>query len=251
MQGSRLQREHYRRLALSRRPTRLLFSCGWAERFDPFLLDSRPLLTRFYEDLAARLFTRGDERVLDVGCGTGLYYPVFAPRVGSIVGIDISPEMLEAGKGMLVSKGIRNVEMSLGSAEDPGPLDGPFDIVIGMDLLHHVEDVSRMVSAIHPILTPHGRLALLEPNIWNPLMFAAHLIPREERLALLRHRRSLAYRQLASRFRLESTVFLNHITSRQPGWLVRPIQALFRALEATPLRAFSLRFLLTWRKIEP
>ncbi len=251
MLGSRLQREHYRKLALSRRPTRSLFSCGWEERFDPFLLDNRPDLTCFYEELAGWLFPRGDERVLDVGCGTGLYYPVIAPRVGSIAGIDISQEMLEAGREMLRSKGIRNVELRMCSAEEPGQVDGPFDVVIGFDVLHHVEDVSRMVSAIHPLLAPAGKLAMLEPNILNPLMFAAHLIPREERLALLRHRNSQAYRQIASRFRLESTVYLNQITSRQPGWLVRPIQTLFRALEATPLRVFSLRFLLIWRKIKP
>lgn len=251
MLGSRLQREHYRELALSRRRTRYLFSCGWEERFDPFLLDSRPALARFYQELADRLFPGGDERVLDIGCGTGLYYPVFAPRVGSIVGIDISPEMLDAGRAMLRSKGIQNAELRLGSAEDPGPLDGPFDVVIGFDVLHHVEDVSRMVSAIHALLSPLGKMALLEPNIWNPLMFAAHLLPREERLALRRHRKSGAYGQIASRFRLESTVYLNHITSRQPGWLVRPLQALFRGLEATPLRVFSFRLLFIWRKIEP
>ncbi|MBW2145710.1 MAG: methyltransferase domain-containing protein [Deltaproteobacteria bacterium] len=249
MLGSRLQREHYRDLVLSRRPTRSLFSCGWEERFDPFLLDNRPELARFYRELADLLFTRGDERVLDVGCGTGLYYPVFAPRVASIVGIDISPEMLEAGKGMLNSKGIRNVELRLGSAEEPGPVGGPFDLVMGLDVVHHVEDVPRMVSALHPLLASSGRLALLEPNIWNPLMFAAHLIPREERLALLRHRRSRAFRHIASRFRLESTVYLNHITSRQPGWLARPIQAFFQTLEATPLKVLSLRFLVIWRKV--
>src|SRR5437667_10346341 len=80
---------------------------GVAEWYEGF----RPALKPEELDALRRLLGRGSGRCLDVGCGTGLTTAAVAGLGWSAVGIDLSEDMFETGRG-------RRLEVVRGSAED-------------------------------------------------------------------------------------------------------------------------------------
>ena len=79
-------------------------------------------------------------RVLEVGCGTGMFTEMFANRGAEIVAVDISPDLLKKAR----ARGLANVKFCEKRFEDCD-LDGSFDAVIGSSTLHHL-DVKRPCS---------------------------------------------------------------------------------------------------------
>ena len=57
---------------------------------------------------------RPDMTVLDIGCGSGVYGFAIAPRVRSVIGVDVSPKMIEAAERRAVVEGIDNVSFVTG-----------------------------------------------------------------------------------------------------------------------------------------
>lgn len=84
------------------------------------------------------LHLRPHFRVLDVGAGTGLLARALSPHVADVVALDLTPEMLEAGKQAAEREGLTNLRFELGAAETiPFPA-GSFDLVVCRWLLHHL-----------------------------------------------------------------------------------------------------------------
>ncbi|HEY7552807.1 MAG TPA: class I SAM-dependent methyltransferase, partial [Hyphomicrobiaceae bacterium] len=81
---------------------------------------------------AVEIINRTSGRVLEVGVGTGLSLPSYR-RDLQIVGIDLSPEMLEKARERVAAEGLRNVaglhEMDAGDLKFP---DSAFDTVVAM-----------------------------------------------------------------------------------------------------------------------
>ena len=69
-----------------------------------------------------------DMTVLDIGCGSGIYSFALAKRVGAIVGVDISPNMIGAAARRADAEGIGNVSFVTGDFSEVD-LGGPFDLV--------------------------------------------------------------------------------------------------------------------------
>ena len=101
----------------------------------------RALQAERHADLEARVRRllaplRGDERALDVGCGTGALAYVLAPLVGEVVGVDASEELPRRRARAAPRRAARS---STGDAEAlPFPY-GDFDLVGCLRVLHHVE----------------------------------------------------------------------------------------------------------------
>lgn len=125
--------------------------------------DERPLPQQISEGvfakLDARVPLRPDQSVLDFGAGTGLLASKMAPRVGSILAVDVSPAMLEqlADKAALQGK-VRTVCQDI--LQDP--LDLQVDLVVSAMALHHVEDTDRLLRVLRSHLRPGGRIALAD-----------------------------------------------------------------------------------------
>jgi ubiquinone/menaquinone biosynthesis C-methylase UbiE len=110
--------------------------------------------------VAAAEVTEGD-RVLDLGCGTGIVARHAAARVrptGRVVGLDRNPEMLRVARG--AAAGIAPaVEWREGSASDlPFPA-ATFDAVISEQALQFFQDPVRAVGEAHRVLRRGGRAA--------------------------------------------------------------------------------------------
>ena len=101
---------------------------------------------------------RGDERALDVGCGTGALAHVLAPLVGEVVGVDSSEEYLAAAR----EDAPAGCTFVRGDAEAlPFPY-GDFDLVGCLRVLHHVPRPELVVSELARVTRPGGRILLAD-----------------------------------------------------------------------------------------
>ena len=101
-------------------------------------------------------------RVIDIGAGTGLLGLELASHVGSMVLAEPSAGMLEVARQKLAGSGPANataIEFDLPAEPPPG---APFDLAVSLLMLHHVEDTQAVLSSIHALLAPDGRMALLD-----------------------------------------------------------------------------------------
>lgn len=82
----------------------------------------------------------------DIGCGSGRWAQVVAPRVGHLLLIDASQEALDVAKSNLRS--IANISFKHASvAEMPLP-DSSLDFAYSLGVLHHVPDTAAAISAV-------------------------------------------------------------------------------------------------------
>ena len=103
-----------------------------------------------------------DTRAIDIGSGTGLLGIALAPHVGEVVLADPSAGMLEVANEKLAAGGPANVSaVRFDLVADPPPGD-PFDLVVSMLVLHHLEDTAAALAAIAGLLKPGGHLALAD-----------------------------------------------------------------------------------------
>ena len=104
-------------------------------------------------------------RVLEIGCGTGIFTAIFTESRASIIAVDLSPDLLAIAAQRNLSR-VRFIQKNFEDCD----LDGPFDAVIGSSVLHHL-DMERAVPKIFTLLKPGGRLSFAEPNMLNPQVF--------------------------------------------------------------------------------
>jgi ubiquinone/menaquinone biosynthesis C-methylase UbiE len=114
-------------------------------------------------DLAVQLSgVRDGERVLDLGCGTGLLSLKFIKQADcQVTAIDSSPEMLAIFKNKIESLSLADRIACLpGDAASPRFKDQTFDVAASTVVLHHVQDKLPMLRKIAAILKPGGRFVL-------------------------------------------------------------------------------------------
>jgi len=104
------------------------------------------------------------QRVLELGCGTGMYTEQVAPHCGELVAVDISDHLLREARARVA--GVRFVRQNL-ERIDADALGGPFDAVYGCSVLHHL-DLEATLPQLRALLAPGARLAFSEPNLLNP-----------------------------------------------------------------------------------
>lgn len=98
------------------------------------------------------------ERVLDVACGTGIVARNVAPLVeaeGTVVGLDISPEMLAVARDLPAPEGAA-IEWQQGDASVSLP-DGDFDLVACQQGLQFFPGRAEAVREMRRVLAPNGR----------------------------------------------------------------------------------------------
>ncbi|MBT4513285.1 MAG: methyltransferase domain-containing protein, partial [Chloroflexi bacterium] len=139
-------------------------------------------------------------KVLEAGCGVGGQTVILTRRSPEteFISIDISPESLSQAQVEL--EGITNVCFRQANITELPFDDESFDVVIELDVIHHVQDLGTTLAEIYRVLKPGGHFLVFEPNICNPLMFFAHALPIEERLALGRNRPTKLISLLEERF---------------------------------------------------
>jgi len=111
---------------------------------------------------------RPSERVLDVGCGTGIVARRAAPRVGNagrVVGLDASPGMLAVARAAAGREKL-SIDWREGRAEALPFANGDFDLVLCQYALMFFSDPSAALVEMRRVLTDGGRVVV---SVWQGL----------------------------------------------------------------------------------
>ncbi len=105
------------------------------------------------------------KRVVDVGCGAGTDTLIAAMMVGPhgfVIGVDMTPAMLEKARAAARSAAFNNVEIREGFMETLPIEDGWADVIISNGVLNLTPDKDRALREMHRVLRPGGRLQLAD-----------------------------------------------------------------------------------------
>jgi SAM-dependent methyltransferase len=108
----------------------------------------------------ARDSVRAGQRVLDLGCGTGVFTAAFARAGAAVVGAEVA-------SGAVMRARARYPELDFRLVPIDGPLpfeDGAFDVVWASEVIEHVADTGRWLSEVRRVLAPAGKLLLTTPS---------------------------------------------------------------------------------------
>lgn len=132
--------------------------------FGPILHPGRKLIVQ-------SMACRPEERVLEVGVGTGLSLPLY-PKGVSVTGIDVSKEMLAKAERRVARQGLTNVEGVLEmDGQNMGFDDHSFDKVVAMYVVSVVPDPVRLVDEMRRVCKPEGDIFIVNHfHSRNPLL---------------------------------------------------------------------------------
>ncbi len=204
-------------------------------------------------------------RILDIGCGLGVYVRKFRGFSERVCGIDIDPKRLREG-----AKTTPGLMLAVG--EHLPYRDATFDVVVLNEVIEHVADDRATLREAMRILTPGGRIVIYAPNRLYP--FETHGIylgkrfvfgniplinwlPNPVRNRLVPHARAYTkrgirrlYAGLSANVLVETYVYpgFDNIIARRKrlGGVLRSL--LYRA-ERTPLRTFGLSHFVVLQKV--
>ncbi len=112
------------------------------------------------------------ERVVDVGCGAGFDSLIAARMVGaegSVVGVDMTPDMLAKAREGAATAGSANIAFHEGYVEALPVPDGRADVVISNGVLNLTPDKAAAFAEIARVLKPGGRVQMADILVQRPV----------------------------------------------------------------------------------
>jgi len=203
-------------------------------------------------------------RILDVGCGVGMYLSAMRAFSGWLYGVDI-----DAQRADQAHRALPNIVVA--SAEHLPFAPGVFDVVLLHEVIEHVRDDRQTLQEAHRVLAPRGRMVIFAPNRLYPLethgvfwrgryhfgnIPLINWLPTPLRDRLAPHARAYTGRGLHRlldglpvRVIVHTRIFPGYdkIAARWPA-LGRALRGATYFLEKTPLRVFGLSHFLVAEK---
>lgn len=139
-----------------------------------------------------------DDTVLDVACGPGIVACAFAAVAGHVVGIDITPAMLEQARVLQQSKGFKNLSWKIGDVTALPFGDGEFSGVVSRYALHHVMEPAVVLREMVRVCRPGGRVVVAD--VFTTSDAQGEKYDRMEKLRDPSHVRALQLDELRRRF---------------------------------------------------
>ena len=134
--------------------------------------------------------------VLEFGCGTGSTAIVHAPYVTHIQAIDISSNMIQIARGKADARKIENVSFERSAIDEFRVPDQSLDAVLGLNILHLLEDRDEVIAKVHRMLKPGGIFVTSTACLGDSMKFLKMIAPIGKFLGLLPLFRVFSSREL-------------------------------------------------------
>ena len=102
------------------------------------------------------------KKVLDVGCGTGLFAYNAAKRGAFVLGIDFSTEAIDIANSQYTHKNLKFQSMDVNEIKEK------FDVIVSNGTLEHMDDPLKSLKLFKKHLTKNGCIITTSPNWSNP-----------------------------------------------------------------------------------
>ena len=203
-------------------------------------------------------------RILDVGCGLGVYVQHLSAFSDRVYGVDVDAEKVEEASNTLA-----NIQVA--PAERLPFEDGFFDVVVLHEVLEHVEDDVRSVGEAWRVTAPGGRIVVFVPNRLYPLethgvYWGGHYV--EGNIPLINYLPDCVRRHICPHVRAYTRGDICCLFDDLPGYIVvhtciypgydkiaarnprlaRALRSATYALEQTPLRFLGLSHFVVFEK---
>ncbi len=204
-------------------------------------------------------------RILDAGCGVGIYTAQFRRFSPHVVGVEIDLSAARQAAGQLAG-------IIVAPAEALPFADDAFDVVFSHEVIEHVQDDRAAAREMLRVTAPGGRIVIFCPNRLYPFETHGHYwrgryhfgntplinyLPDPLRNRLAPHVRAYTAGRLRGLFDPAQATVVHHsviypgfdnVVARRPG-LGALLRRVLYALEHTPLQAFGLSHFLVLEKL--
>ena len=124
-----------------------------------------------------RKYFRPDTEVLEFGCGTGSTAINHSPYVRHIQAIDISSKMIEIAREKADRKKVDNVTFEQSTIEQVTVPYQSLDAVLGLSILHLLENKEEAIAKVHRMLKPGGVFVTSTTCIGDTMRFFKVIVP--------------------------------------------------------------------------
>ncbi len=124
-----------------------------------------------------REYFQPDMEVLEMGCGTGSTAITHAPYVKHIHAIDISSKMIEIAQGKANVEKVENVTFEQSTIEELSVSDQTLDAVLGLSILHLLDNKEEVIAKVHKMLKPGGIFVTSTACIGDTMKFFKVIAP--------------------------------------------------------------------------
>ncbi len=160
-------------------------AANWARVFD----DPRRDAWQKPHEVIGALALKTDAVVADIGAGTGYFAARFAHMLpkGQVYAIDTEPDMVKHLSERARRDGLANLAAVKGEPADPR-IPAPADLIIMVDVFHHVDDRVRYFAKLRESLKAGGRVAIIDFRMDSPEgpPGAARIAPEQVKAELAR-----------------------------------------------------------------
>jgi ubiquinone/menaquinone biosynthesis C-methylase UbiE len=158
----------------------------WDNIADKYVADPIKDVASYQRKLEiTRSYFRPDMNLLEFGCGSGATAMLHAPYVKHIRAIDFSARMIEYARSSAADRGIGNVDFELADITTLNAPDGSFDMVLGLSILHLLEDRDAVIAKVHRLLKPGGVFVSSTACLGDTMGFFKLIAPLGRALGLL------------------------------------------------------------------
>ena len=155
--------------ATAQSPTTHQHSFSGAEQWAHVLDDPKRDAWQKPHEVIQALALKPDAVIADIGSGTGYFAVRFANMVpkGRVYGVDIEPDMVKYLAERAKREKRENVVALAGAPDDPR-LPERADLILMVDVFHHIENRERYLRKLSGYLKPGGRVAIIDFRLDAP-----------------------------------------------------------------------------------
>jgi SAM-dependent methyltransferase len=134
----------------------------FAHQADAFARSPTMSLAETLDAVVALVPEDGAARWAELACGPGLIARAMAPRVGSVLGLDLTPAMIDKARADAAEAAVENVTFELGDATALDLPDDSFDGAITRFSLHHIPAPIRVLEEMRRVVNPGGHVVVAD-----------------------------------------------------------------------------------------